>query len=276
MRIDLRSLSLLLVIGCGGGGGASDTTTTPPMPAEEEAVAESTTPPPAETPPPTEPTPPTEPAKPVIPDAPTAGPDVYKLAFENDKVRVFEVTFAPNGKIGIHQHPDHAFYALTSGAMKITLENGDVKEMPLKAGDGGFLPAGAHSGENTTDKEIKAVIVELKPGATYTQGPKAGDPVKVGKGMYKKVFENDRVRILTVKFKKNQAIKAHTHPDHVGFVTKAGSLQVSPAEGEPVNMDLEVGKAVMIDAAIHAAKATKGTPELVVFELKAAAEAPSK
>ena len=95
--------------------------------------------------------------------------------------------------------------------------------------------------------------------------------------MYKKVFENDRVRILTVKFKKNGAVKAHTHPDHVAFATAAGTIKVSPAEGEPQDMNLEVGKAVLIPAGIHAAKATKGAPEAVIFEIKdAAAAAPAK
>lgn len=268
MRIDLRSLSLLLVIGCGGGGGASDTTTTPMMPPEEQPMAETT--PPAETPPAE--TPPAEPAKPVIPDAPTAGPDIYKMVFENDKVRVFEVTFAPGAKIAMHQHPDHAIYALTAGTLKITPEGGEAKDMTVKAGDAGFFPGESHAAENATDKEIKVALVELKAGASYSAAPKAGDPVTVGKGYYKKVFENERVRILTVKFKKGGSIKAHAHPDHVAFVTKAGSLKISPAEGDPVDMDLEVGKAMMIDAGIHSAKATKGTPELVVFELKPAAQ----
>ena len=242
-------------------------------------MAAETTPPPAETPPPTEPTPPPEPVKPVIPDAPTAGPDIYKLAFENDKVRVFEITFAPGAKIAMHQHPDHAIYALTAGTLKVTPDGGEAKDITLKAGDAGFFPAESHSAENATDKEVKAVLVELKPGASYTAAPKAGDPLKVGRGMYKKVFENEKVRIMTVKFNKGQSIKAHTHPDHVVFVTSAGSLQVSPAEGEPVTMDLTVGQATMIDGGIHSAKATKGKPVVVVFELKgsgASAAGPSK
>ncbi|HUS64993.1 MAG TPA: cupin domain-containing protein [Kofleriaceae bacterium] len=269
MRIDLRSLSLLLVIGCGGGGGASDTTTTP-MPPADEPVAETT--PPPETPPAEEPAPPAEPVKPVIPDALTAGPDIYKLAFENDKVRVFEVVFAPGAKIAMHQHPDHAVYALVGGTLKITSEAGETKDMALKTGDAGYFPGESHSAENATDKEVRVALVEIKPGASFTEAPKAGDPLKVGKGYYKKVFENEKVRIMTVKFKKNGSIKAHTHPDHVVFVTKAGTLQVSPAEGEPVNMDLTVGQATMIDGGIHAAKATKGTPEVIVFELKPAAK----
>ena len=89
--------------------------------------------------------------------------------------------------------------------------------------------------------------------------------------------ENDRVRILKIKFKKSAAIKAHAHPDHLAFVTAPGTLKVSPAEGDPVDFTLEVGKAMMIDAGVHAAKATKGAPEAVIFEFKGpAAAAPTE
>jgi quercetin dioxygenase-like cupin family protein len=266
MRIDLKALSLLLVVGCGGGGGTD--TTTLPAPAPEEPTPMAENPPPAEPTTPAEPAAPAEPVKPVIPDAPTAGPDIYKAVFENDKVRVFEITFAPGAKIAMHQHPDHAIYALTAGTLKITTESGETKDMTLKKGDAGFFPGESHSAENATDKEVKAVLVELKPGAAFTAAPKAGDPLKVGKNIYKKVFENDRVRILTINFKKGASIKAHSHPDHVVFITSAGTLKISPAEGEPQEMALEVGQAVMLDAGIHSAKNIKGNPQAVVFELK--------
>jgi len=35
------------------------------------------------------------------------GPDIYKCTFENERVRVCEVTFKPGAKIATHSHPNH-------------------------------------------------------------------------------------------------------------------------------------------------------------------------
>jgi quercetin dioxygenase-like cupin family protein len=35
------------------------------------------------------------------------GPEIYKLKFENERVRVMDITFAPGAKIDMHTHPDH-------------------------------------------------------------------------------------------------------------------------------------------------------------------------
>ena len=262
MRIDLRAVSLMLVIGCGGGGG--DTATTPTSP-EPVPVAE--TPPPAPPAPPAEP-PPAEPEKPVIPDAATAGPDIYRTVLENDKVRVFEVTFAPGAKIATHRHEPSAFYALTAGTLRITPEGGEARDMTLAAGDAGWMLAEKRAAENATDKEIKAVLVEVKPGASFGAAPEGKDPLAVGKRIYRKVFENDRVRILTVNFKKGASIKAHTHPDHVVYVTGAGALKVSPTGGQPQQMALDAGQAVMLEAGVHSARHARGNPRAVIFEMK--------
>ena len=90
------------------------------------------------------------------------GPDVYKLKFENERVRVLEVTFAPGGKIGMHSHPDHVGYVLTSGKLRIASKGGEPRETELKAGDPIWIPAETHQAENVGKTELKIVIVELK------------------------------------------------------------------------------------------------------------------
>jgi quercetin dioxygenase-like cupin family protein len=41
-----------------------------------------------------------------------AAPEMYKLKYENDRVRVMEVTFQPGEKIAEHTHPDHFVYVV--------------------------------------------------------------------------------------------------------------------------------------------------------------------
>jgi quercetin dioxygenase-like cupin family protein len=45
--------------------------------------------------------------------------NVYKLKMENERVRVFEVTFKPGDKAAMHHHPDHVVYVM-GGKMRLT------------------------------------------------------------------------------------------------------------------------------------------------------------
>lgn len=274
MRSTSYVLTLALLFGCGGG--QSTDSTTPVM-----------TEPPVEEPAATEPEQPTEPEKPAEPPAPPTpgdpaqvGPDIYKMIAENDQLRAFEVTFAPGAKIGLHQHPDHVAYAVTAGKLTVTGQDGKAQELELKAGEGMFIPAQAHSAENKTDKEIKALVVELR-GPSKNPAPKGKDPLKAGPKMYKKIFENEKVRLLEVTFKKGAKIPEHVHPDHFNYVAEAGQLEVTSvgAEGkkEKQKLDLTVGQGLFLPAGAHAARNSGKTQlRVVVLELKPdAAAAPA-
>jgi beta-alanine degradation protein BauB len=260
MRTTLFLALSALVIGCGGSSKKDSTTPTAETPAETPGapagdgaapVAEK----PAEPPPP-----PTEPAE--------VGPDIYKVALENESVRVFEVTFAPGAKIGMHKHPDHAFYVITGGKLKITGEDGKVQDFDLKAGTGAFLPAQSHSAENVGTTEIKLAVIEMRKKGSGP-APAGADPLKAAKGNYKKVFEDEHLRILEVTIKKGAKVKPHAHPDHTAFVLSAGKLKVMPAGADAMEMDMTPGQAIFIPASVHGAQNTGKTPvKAAIFEVK--------
>jgi quercetin dioxygenase-like cupin family protein len=96
-------------------------------------------------------------------DPAKVGPKIYKSVLDNERVRVFEVTFAKGAKIAAHAHPDHAAYVISPGKLKITPTNGKAQERELQAGQGVFISAEAHAAENTGTTETKLLVVEIKP-----------------------------------------------------------------------------------------------------------------
>jgi beta-alanine degradation protein BauB len=96
-------------------------------------------------------------------------PEMYKLKFENDRVRVMEVTFAPGAQIAAHSHPDHI--AVITGAGKLTITNADgtSQELDGKVGDAMFIPTVTHSAVNTGTTEVKVTVIELKERATVPE-----------------------------------------------------------------------------------------------------------
>jgi beta-alanine degradation protein BauB len=73
--------------------------------------------------------------------------DAYKLLFENERVRVFEVRFKPGERIAMHSHPDHVVYVLDNGKLKLSYPDGKSVEVVLQAGQTLWIPAETHAAE---------------------------------------------------------------------------------------------------------------------------------
>lgn len=90
------------------------------------------------------------------------GPDIYKKVFENDRVRVSDITFKVGDKIAMHSHPDHFVYVLEDGKLTLSYPDGTSKDFVGKKGEVVWIPAESHSAVNASDTEFKALVVELK------------------------------------------------------------------------------------------------------------------
>jgi len=90
------------------------------------------------------------------------GPEIYKLLFENERVRVMEVTFKPGAKIAVHSHPDHSVYVVTGGTLRIAPEGAKASDAALDHGSVVFIPAEAHAAENVGPTTMKLIVTELK------------------------------------------------------------------------------------------------------------------
>jgi quercetin dioxygenase-like cupin family protein len=88
-------------------------------------------------------------------------PEMYKLLFENDRVRVMEVVFKPGSKIAKHSHPDHFVYATSGGKLKISTAEG-ANDAEIKPGDVMWIGAQTHWAENIGTNEVRLVVTELK------------------------------------------------------------------------------------------------------------------
>jgi len=98
-------------------------------------------------------------------DAVKLAPRNYRLAFENDKLRVLEYYSKPGLGLcgqGRHFHPAHLVFALTPGKAKITLPDGKTIIATNKAGEIFWAPAGAHTVENIGGNDVRAYLVEPK------------------------------------------------------------------------------------------------------------------
>jgi hypothetical protein len=92
-------------------------------------------------------------------------PRAYRIAFENDKLRVLEFTGRPGMGIcgeGMHSHPAHLTVVLSDWRARATPLGGTARDGERKAGDVFWSEAETHKVENTGKTNSRVLIIELK------------------------------------------------------------------------------------------------------------------
>lgn len=98
-------------------------------------------------------------------DPVVTNPDLYRVVFENDAVRVLEYRDRPGDRTTPHEHPDSVMYTLSSFRRRL-VSGEQQREVEIGQDTASWLPAQEHSGENIGDTETHVIFVELKNGLT--------------------------------------------------------------------------------------------------------------
>ena len=103
-----------------------------------------------------------------------------KSLLENEQIRVREIKLAPGAKQPAVQRPNTFLYALTDGSIVFTPPGRKGYELTFKAGEALWLPSQETATSNESDKEVRALIVEIR--ARAPAAAKKGKPSKGTKG----------------------------------------------------------------------------------------------
>ena len=95
-------------------------------------------------------------------DAEKVAPDVAKVLFENDRLRVLEIKLKRRQKMPMHYHPASVIYALTSDRAKFTMPDGKSQVAKTKKGQVMWTDGGSHAVENLKDTASISLVIELK------------------------------------------------------------------------------------------------------------------
>lgn len=98
-------------------------------------------------------------------DAAVVQPRAYRVAFENDKLRVLEFNSRPGMAVcgnGMHSHPAHLTVLLSAAKVRVKHPDGKIEIAEFKAGDVLWSEAETHEVENISGKDMRALLVELK------------------------------------------------------------------------------------------------------------------
>jgi beta-alanine degradation protein BauB len=88
-------------------------------------------------------------------------PDLYKVLFENERVRVLEYADRPGDATTPHSHPDSVMVTLSSFRRRLSTPEREV-EVELPAYQARWLDAQEHWGTNIGESDTHTIFVELK------------------------------------------------------------------------------------------------------------------
>ena len=108
-------------------------------------------------------------------DPTVTDPELYKVIFENERVRVLEYMDRPGDKTRPHRHPDSVMYTLSSFQRRISAGGREVN-VDLGAGQVRWLGAQEHAGHNTGSTDTHSIFIELKEPAPSSATP-SGSPL---------------------------------------------------------------------------------------------------
>lgn len=103
-------------------------------------------------------------------DPVATNPELYRVLFENDRVRVLGYDDAPGDRTTPHGHPDSVMITL-SGFRRRLYAGDQERDVEIAAETVAWLPAQEHAGHNIGDTPTRVIFVELKE---PTPGDQAG------------------------------------------------------------------------------------------------------
>jgi beta-alanine degradation protein BauB len=101
-------------------------------------------------------------------DAAKVQPQAYRVALENDKIRVLDYNSRPGMGVcgnGMHSHPAHLTVVVSGGSVRIRTPDGKtVEQNDIPVGVVFWSEAETHNVENISGSNMRSLIIELKTG----------------------------------------------------------------------------------------------------------------
>ena len=94
------------------------------------------------------------------------------------------------------------------------------------------------------------------------------DPAHVDSAHYKVEFENDRIRVLRVRYGPHEKSVMHSHPASVGVFLTDGDLKFNYPNGTTEEVHVKAGQTQWYPALVHLPENLSDKPfEVIVTEL---------
>ena len=139
---------------------------------------------------------------------------IEKEKFDVEKARVYLATVLPHHPVLARDGhaSNRVFIYMDDGVMTRREGEGPVRTIAFHRGDIGWIAASSgYVSENTTDRPVRILIVDLKATPSGPAAVAKLDPAIVDPAHYTIVLDNDQVRVLRIHFEPHDKGQRHEH-----------------------------------------------------------------
>jgi quercetin dioxygenase-like cupin family protein len=156
-------------------------------------------------------------------DEVAVNPEMAKVEFENEQIRVLRVSVGAHQKTAVHSHPSRFGVAITKNDLRVYSPDGTSKTSTRTAHEHFWSEPVTHQAENLSDEPMQNIEIEFKQAnraavdvkpATVVSPAKgtSADPVAVEQEPHHHViFENQYVRVMEVIVAPGETTLFHKH-----------------------------------------------------------------
>lgn len=179
-------------------------------------------------------------AMPAAQDPVAVAPQMVKVEFENDQIRVLRSRYAPHQAMPMHSHPGRVVILLTDANRVSTTPDGVAHPAVGKSGEVAWRDGGTHALQNLGDTPMETIEIEVKrataAGVPVTldipANPAVPMPVQF-EPHHHFAFQNQYVRVMDVLMPVGEPSQFHTHAlDNVSVDLSGDKSQGQPMGGE--------------------------------------------
>jgi beta-alanine degradation protein BauB len=192
-------------------------------------------------------------------DAVVVNSKMVKVEFENDRVRILRVHFAPYERLDMHSHPALIVIAVTPNSRRAFQPDGSHQDLTGKAGDVAWREPLAHAVENLGNEPIENIEIEFKKATSpavlvtpadsshISSAPPEVVPVEQERHHHV-LFENQYSRVLDVRIPPGETTRFHTHAhDNISIRITGGQIQTQFKDKEWQPSTVKPGAVVFSD-----------------------------
>lgn len=189
---------------------------------------------------------------------------------DNDRVKVWNITIAPNQSTPIPHDLDFVTVYLTGGDYGTISADGTKSVSNHPAGDAVFSKANTVQREETLSQNpAHLVVIELKDHPSPTFENTTGLPPAFPRPGAKKIVENDRVIAWNYSWTSTPTPKHFHDKDAVAIFRQQGSVVSTTPDGKATTTDYAFGEVHFSPGGpIHFEALAKGQQSAIIVQLK--------
>jgi quercetin dioxygenase-like cupin family protein len=198
-------------------------------------------------------------------------PKHHKVEFEDNQVRVLRITFPPGEKSVTHSHPNAVAVFLTDSSLKQNVSAGNAPQGSRKSGDVVWTEPFTHTPENIGTKPIEVVLIEFKqkPAVTMAAAKEGEDTsTRLDPKHYKVEMENDRARVVRVRYGAGEKSVMHSHPRLIAIDLSGGNFVFRMADGTTREVPGKAGDVNVMPGESHLPENRDAPSEVILVEPK--------